>query len=143
MSNIEIIIVEDEAITAIDIQEYLQKLGYSVLAIAHSGEEAILQVKKKKPHLILMDIVLEGSMDGTQAAKKIWDDYKIPIIFITAYSDEETFSRAKLSFPYAYLIKPFETRDLRIAIELALFKFEMDMKLASWGPVGSTEGKPV
>ncbi len=122
---IQILVVEDEAITALDIKQRLKGLGYSVPAIANTGEEAISFAESFKPDLVLMDIILKGEMDGTQAAKYISSHYQIPIIFLTAFIDEDTFKRAKLSDPYSYITKPFETRDLQIAIELALFKHDM------------------
>ncbi len=130
MNEAKILVIEDEIITAMDIQKRLQKLGYAVPNISATGNDAIMFAEKSKPDLILMDIVLKGKPDGIDAAKVITRTYHIPVVFLTAYSDEDTFNRAKLSLPYGYLTKPFETRDLRIAIELALFKKNMEMKLA-------------
>ena len=125
MEETNVLVVEDEAITAMDIQMRLQKLGYKVPAVIDSGEEAISMAEKLRPDLILMDIVLKGKIDGTVAAQRISSTHHIPIVFLTAYSDDDTFNRAKLSDPYGYLTKPFEERDLRIAVELALFKHKL------------------
>lgn len=127
-TNINILVVEDEAITAMDIQKRLEKLGYKVLAIVDSGEEAILMAEKFHPDLILMDIVLKGEIDGTVAARRITSFSHIPIVFLTAYSDAETFNRAKSSIPYGYLTKPFGSNELRIAVELALYKRKMEIE---------------
>lgn len=123
MEKKTIIIVEDEIITAMDIQMQLELSGYMV-QVASSGEEAIEMAVRLRPDLILMDIVLKGEMDGTQAAQCISDLYKIPIVFLSAFNDDYTFKRAKLSDPYGYLTKPFETRDLHRAVELALYKHQ-------------------
>ncbi len=126
-----ILIVEDEAITAMDIKSNLEDLGYEVPGIADSGKEAIALAEKLKPDLIFMDIVLKGEMDGTEAAIHITNHFHIPIVFLTAYNDKDTFSRAKLSDPYGYLSKPFESRELGITVDLALFKHEIASKLAA------------
>lgn len=131
MNDTNILIVEDEAITAMDIRERLKKFGYHVPAITPSGEEAVEMARSIKPNLILMDIYLKGNIDGTVAAQQISRHQHIPIIFLTAYKDEDTFSRAKLSSPYGYIGKPIDSRDLRIAIELTLFKHRMIMQLQS------------
>lgn len=131
MTNIikpKILIVEDECITAMDIQSCLQRLGYCVTEIASSGKEAISLAKKLSPDLILMDIKLKGEMDGTEAAKYIANHYHIPIIFLTAFSDENSLARASQSAPYGYITKPFEVRDLQISITMALTKYNLEKK---------------
>ncbi|MCX9083465.1 MAG: response regulator [Candidatus Methanoperedens sp.] len=127
--NKQILVVEDEAITAMDIQRRLKNLGYDVPAIVSSGEKAIEKVKENNPDLILMDINLNREMDGIEAAIKIHSFSDIPIIYLTAYSDDETLQRAKISEPYAYLIKPFKDRELLINIEIAFYKNKMEKKL--------------
>lgn len=124
-----ILVVEDEMITAMDIKNRLQEMGYIVPATASSGEEAISLAEKLTPDLILMDIVLKSEIDGTQAAQYIANKFHIPIIFLTAYNDENTFNRAKLSSPFGYINKPFNEKDLKIALELAFFKHAEEMKL--------------
>lgn len=129
MEKFKILVVEDEGITAMDIKSRLEELGYIVPALANSGKEAISLAKKLKPNLILMDINLKGEMDGTQAAKYISSHFQIPIIFLTAFNDESTLNRAKESAPYGYITKPFETSDLRNAVELSLYKHSLNLKI--------------
>lgn len=129
MSDVKILIVEDESIVAMDIKHRSESLGYQVTSITPSGEEAIELVKKDPPDLVLMDIVLKGNMDGIEAAQKIHDGFDIPVLYLTAYSDEETLKRAKITEPFGYIIKPFEDRELHSAIEIAIYKHEMERKL--------------
>ncbi|MDI6644053.1 MAG: methanogen output domain 1-containing protein [Methanobacteriaceae archaeon] len=129
MANTRLLVVEDESIVAMDIKHRAEGLGYDVLGIAASGEEAINKTEEKLPDLVLMDIVLKGKMDGIQAAQEIRERFDIPVVYLTAYSDEKTLSRAKLTGPFGYIIKPFEDRELHSAIEVALYKHKMDSKL--------------
>jgi diguanylate cyclase (GGDEF)-like protein len=117
-----ILLVEDNAIVAFDMQQRLQKLGYQVLGTVASGEEAIETVSLRAPSLILMDIFLDGRIDGIEAAKAILEKTQIPIIFLTGHDDEETLNRAKITETFGYIIKPAESRDLHVAIEIALYK---------------------
>lgn len=103
--EIKILIVEDNAIIAIDLQNTLIKLGYTVPAVVSSGEEAINKVKENNPDLVLMDINLYGEMDGVEAASKIHTFSDTPIIYLTAYTDEKTLERAKITEAYAYILK--------------------------------------
>ncbi len=125
----KILIVEDERIVGEDIKVRLKKLGYSVPSIAHSGEEAIEKVKVLKPDLVLMDIVLDGEMDGIQAASIITSLYNIPVVYLTAHADPKTLERAKITEPYGYVLKPFNDRDLNISIDIGLHKHRMEKKL--------------
>jgi PAS domain S-box-containing protein len=129
MSKIKLLVVEDESIVAMDIKHRAESLGYEVTAITPSGEEAIELVKKNQVDLVLMDIVLKGEMDGIEAAQKIHDRFDIPVLYLTAYSDEETLIRAKITEPFGYIIKPFEDRELHSAVEIAIYKNEMERKL--------------
>lgn len=126
MTEASILIVEDEGILAIGLKKKLEKLGYNVLAIASSGEEAVELAAMYSPDLILMDIVLKGRMDGTEAADKILSTLEVPVIYLTAYFDEETVKRAKMTEPFGYLIKPYNDRELQIAVEVALYKHAME-----------------
>lgn len=117
-----ILLVEDNAIVAFDMQQRLHKLGYQVLGTVASGEDAIKAVSQKQPSLILMDIYLDGKIDGIEAAKAILEKKQIPIIFLTGHDDEETLNRAKITETFGYIIKPAESRDLHVAIEIALYK---------------------
>lgn len=124
-----ILVVEDEAIVALDIQSRLRNLGYSVARAVPSGEAAIEAARELQPDLILMDIMLEGEVDGISAAGRIRERQQIPIIYLTAYADEQTLQRAKATDPFGYIIKPFEDRELAINIEMALYKHRLDRKL--------------
>ena len=125
----KILIVEDEMITALGIQEHLERLGYTVPTIACSGEEAVTAAAETQPDLILMDIRLKGEMDGVDAAKKIRDRFDVPIVFLTAHADERTVERAKVIEPSGYIIKPHSEAELRSTIEVALYKQQMDRRL--------------
>ena len=129
MNPIKILVVEDEVIVAEDIGFRLKKLGYIVTATVASGEEAIEKVAENRPDLVLMDIVLKGDMDGVTAAEKIRNRVDIPIVFLTAYADDQTLQRAKLTNPFGYIIKPFQQNDLRVAIEIALHRHEIETKM--------------
>lgn len=117
-----ILLVEDNAIVAFDMQQRLQKLGYHIQGTVASGEEAIEAVSRRAPSLILMDIFLDGKIDGIEAAKAILENTQIPIIFLTGHDDEQTLNRAKITETFGYIIKPAESRDLHVAIEIALYK---------------------
>jgi len=121
MDQIKIVIVEDESIVALDIKKSLRKLGYTVTGRAKSGSEAIKKVEETCPDLVLMDVGIKGDMDGIETAKRIQAEFNIPIIYLTAHSDEATLKRAKLTKPAGYLIKPFEDRELHSTITTALY----------------------
>lgn len=121
MTN-RIFIVEDEVVIAMEIESVLQQLGYQVAGSAMSGEDAIVQAAETRPDLILMDIRLKGELDGITAADRIYRFYKIPVIFLTAHSDEKTLEKAIAVHPFGYLIKPFRKNELYTAIEIALYK---------------------
>jgi PAS domain S-box-containing protein len=125
-----ILIVEDQRLIAADIENTLKKLGYSVVASVATGEDAVEKATEVRPDLALMDIRLRGAMDGIQAAEAIRARTDIPIIYLTAYADEETILRARGTAPFGYLVKPFNERELRAAIEIAIAKHETDRLLA-------------
>jgi len=125
----QILVVEDEAIVGMDIQRRLINLGYIVPVVVSSGEEAITEVRENNPDLVLMDINLYGEMDGIEATSKIHSFSDIPIIYLTAYTDEKTLERAKITEPYAYIIKPFKDRELQINLEIAFYKNRMEKLL--------------
>lgn len=127
----KILIVEDELLIAEDIAFRLKSLGYKVTEIVISGVDALKSIETNKPDLILMDIVLNGNLDGIQTYELIKQKHKIPLVFLTSFSDEKTFTRAKHTQPFGYIIKPFEERELHTVIEMALYKHEMDMRLES------------
>ncbi|WP_370572398.1 response regulator [Methanomethylovorans sp.] len=124
MTDAKILVVEDENIVALEIKKRLQKLGYIVPGVASTGEDAISKVEGILPDLVLMDIMLKGEIDGIHAAGEIRKRFNIPVIYLTAYSDEETLQRAKFTEPYGYILKPFEEDDLRTTIEIALYRHQ-------------------
>ncbi|CAD7773330.1 MAG: Sensor histidine kinase RcsC [Candidatus Methanoperedenaceae archaeon GB37] len=129
MAKAQILVVEDEGIIAQDIQNTLKKLGYAVPAIAYSGKEGIEKAQEIQPDLVLMDIVLGGGIDGIEAAEQIRRRFHIPVVYLTAYADEKTLQRAKITEPFGYILKPFEEKELYITIEMALYKHEMERRL--------------
>jgi PAS domain S-box-containing protein len=129
MSEIKILVVEDELIVAFDLESRLKELGYTVTATVASGEQAIRQAAELQPNLVLMDIKLVGEMDGIQAADQIRAQLDIPVIYLTAHGDEETLQHAKLAEPFGYILRPFQVRDLRTQIEMALYRHAMERKL--------------
>jgi DNA-binding LytR/AlgR family response regulator len=134
MTPIKIMIVEDEIIVAKDIQRILKKLGYEAFDPIPNGKKALDSIEKLKPDLVLLDINLKNSdLDGIQVAEQIQEHYKLPFIFLTAFSDKHTLERAKLTEPYGYIIKPFEESDIRTAIEIAHYKYLKDLETADKG----------
>jgi two-component system cell cycle sensor histidine kinase/response regulator CckA len=129
MSQTTILIVEDEAIVAADLAGKLRQLDYEVAGIVAAGEEAVAQAGSLNPKLVLMDIQLEGPMDGIEAAQAIRRRHDVPVIYLTAHSDAATLARAKLTGPFGYILKPFEERELATQIELALYKHQTDRQL--------------
>ncbi len=118
-SQLKILIVEDEMLIAANIANQLESIGYAVIGIIPRGEEAIKVVQNEKPDLVLMDINLKGELDGIETAEKIQQEGQIPIIYLTANSDDAHFNKAKATNPYAFLSKPFKRLDLQRALELA------------------------
>lgn len=129
MSKTNIFIVEDENIVAKDIQNSLKKIGYNVVGMASTGESAVEKIKETQPDLVLMDIMLKGEMNGIQASDIVRNEFQIPVIFLTAYADESTLAKAKITEPYGYIIKPFKEIDLHTSIEMALYKHSKTMEL--------------
>jgi len=125
----KILIVEDDTIIAMELMERLKELGYEIAGTVYSGIEAIKMVNSTKPDLVLMDIRLSGKMDGIEAAEKISEQFDIPVIFLTAYADEETLFRAKKSEPFGYILKPFNARMLHTNIEMALYRHQVETRL--------------
>jgi len=126
---INLMLVEDERIVAFDLKRQLQGFGYQVCAVVASGEQAISRVATEKPDLVLMDIHLEGRMDGIEAAKQIRATHQIPVIFLTAYAEDDTLRRALDSRPFGYLIKPCEGRELHATIQMAMARREDEMAI--------------
>jgi two-component system, cell cycle sensor histidine kinase and response regulator CckA len=129
MPTAQILVVEDEGVVAKSIQNDLLGMGYRVPEVASSGEEAIEQAEGTHPDLVLMDVVLKGKMDGIEAAEQIRQKLDVPIVYLTAYEDADTLSRAKLTEPFGYLLKPFEERELHATIEMALYKHRLEAQI--------------
>ena len=129
MDKLNIFIVEDESIVAKDIQNSLIKLGYNVVGVANNGKEAIEKITELSPDLVLMDIMIKGPMTGIEVSEKIKETISVPVIFLTAYADEGTLSRAKITEPYGYILKPFKEIDLHSTIEMAVYKHQKDSAL--------------
>jgi len=123
-----ILVVEDEAIVSADIQDHLTNFGYEVVGTTDSGEDSVRLARELRPSLTLMDIMLSGPMDGAAAAKQIREELRIPVVFLTANSDDVTMFRARDTDPFGYVLKPFEDRSLRIAIEMALYKHRVEQE---------------
>lgn len=121
MPKTNVLVVEDESIVSKDIQHSLKKLGYNVVGAASTGERAIELAKSEKPDIVLMDIMLKGEMNGIDTADVMKSEFGIPVIFLTAYADDSTLSKAKVTEPYGYIIKPFKEVDLHTTIEMALY----------------------
>ncbi len=129
MPKNNILVVEDEAIVSKDIQQNLKKLGYNIVGAVDTGEKAIAKANETTPDLVLMDIMLKGSMSGIEAAEQIRNNLSIPVIYLTAYADENTLAKAKVTEPYGYIIKPFKEIDLHTSIEMALYKHSKEKEV--------------
>jgi len=129
MDKTRLLIVEDEGLVARDLENMTRTMGYEVLGVASTADEALVQVACLHPDLVLMDVVIKGTLDGIAAAERIWEIYHIPVIYVTAYTDEVTVQRATLSQPFGYILKPFDERELKIAVEMAVYKSRMALKL--------------
>jgi len=129
MVQAKILVVEDEVIVARTIANQLMQLGYTVVGTASSGTAAIDKANSTQPDLVLMDVMLKGEMDGVTAAIQICSQRDVPIVFLTAYADENTLERAKSTLPLGYIVKPFSAAELRVAVELALFKHQVEQEL--------------
>ena len=128
-NNVNVYIVEDESIVAKDIQNSLKKMGYNVLGISNNGPDAIKNIVDLEPNIVLMDIMIKGNMTGIDVAEIIKKEYNIPVIFLTAYADENTLSKAKITEPYGYILKPFKEVELHSTIEMALYKHKKDTEV--------------
>lgn len=130
MSAELILIVEDEPVVALDLQQSLQELGHQVVAMASSFELAINALQSSQPSLVLMDIHLEGERDGIDACDYIYQNWRLPVIFLTAYADDKTVQRAALTKPFGYIMKPFETKELSAVIQVARARHDAEVALA-------------
>lgn len=128
MKQISILVVEDEAIVSADIQDRLKTFGYAVSAAADTGAAALRLAGETKPDLVLMDINLNGELDGIETARLIRERHQLPVVYLSAYSDSETLDRAKITQPFGYLLKPLEERELVTTIEMAVYKHRMEQE---------------
>lgn len=129
---IRIIIIEDEAIIAAEIKSTLQILGYDVVGHAMNGDKALDLFARQEADLILLDINIRGTLSGIDLAKILRDNYDVPFVFLTSFSDKVTLDKAKETIPYGYILKPFSDNDLKVNIELALYKYESNKSLKSY-----------
>ncbi|HYX19095.1 MAG TPA: ATP-binding protein [Nostoc sp.] len=129
MGQARILVVEDEVIVARTIASQLRQLGYIVTGTASSGKVAIAKASETQPELVLMDIILKGEMDGITTASLIREQLDVPVIFLTAYGDDHTLEKAKITQPFGYIVKPFTIKDLKIAIEIGLLKHQLEREL--------------
>lgn len=129
MAPKKILVVEDEFITGADLQRRLSKAGFDVPVVADTGNKAIAYAGEHRPDLVLMDITLKGAMTGIEAAAEIAKVYDIPVIFLTAHTDDATVNEAVRSQPFGYLVKPVDDRALKTTIQMALFKHTMELRL--------------
>jgi signal transduction histidine kinase len=125
----DILIVEDENIVALDMRMRLESMGYRIVDVVDTAALAVLRAAELSPDLVLMDIKLKGDQDGIEAAVQIREKSDVPVIFVTAFTDERTLDRAKRASPYGYIVKPFHERELRIAIELAIYKHQYEVSI--------------
>lgn len=124
-----IMVVEDESIVAQDLAAILVDLGHEVTAVVGSGDAAVERARETQPGLVLMDVRLRGDMDGVEAARRIRQTLDVPIVFLTAYADGDSVNRAKQVEPFGYVLKPYSDREMRGAIEVALHKHAMEVRL--------------
>lgn len=125
----KILVVEDQNIVALDIQNRLKSLNYVVTGTASSGAGAVKKAEETQPDLVLMDIMLKGDMDGVEAAEEIRYRFGIPVVYLTAYADNNTLQRAKITEPFGYILKPFQEKELQSTIEMALYRHKMENQL--------------
>ncbi|EDZ63727.1 two component transcriptional regulator, winged helix family [Sulfurimonas gotlandica GD1] len=121
-----IIVVEDDEITALNLNLSLQKHGYNVIAVCDNATQAKNKIQAYKPDLVIIDISLDESNDGIELAKVVRQKYNIPFIFLTSYSDDDIIAQAKLTEPYGYIVKPFDPNSLHATIQMAIFKYEVE-----------------
>ena len=125
----KILVVEDEVIIAMSLQRRLASMGYDVVGICHNAEDGIKMARKLRPDLILMDIMMPGDLDGIKGAQTIKEELDIPVIFLTAFAEDQVIDKAKIVEPYGYLVKPIQDRELKAVVEIAIYKQKMERRL--------------
>lgn len=128
MEKARILVVEDEAIIAMEIESSLQKLGYEVTSVVNNADDALTKIGREKPDLVIMDIRIHGDADGIDTADIIKNRFNIPVVFSTAYLEEDRIDRAKITMPFGYVLKPIQERDLKVTLEMALYVAKIDKK---------------
>src|SRR4051812_27779691 len=126
MITAKVMVVEDERVVALHLKLQLTRMGYTVVSMATSGQQVLKQIQEVRPDIVLMDIHIEGPMDGIETARLIPADLQVPVIYLTAFSEEATLERARDTKPYGYLIKPFSERELHAAIQMVLERRRAD-----------------
>jgi two-component system, cell cycle sensor histidine kinase and response regulator CckA len=129
MTSARVMIVEDDRVVARDIRTQVSRMGHSVVGVTGSGEEAVTLAAAHLPDLVLMDIRLEGEMDGIEAAQQIRSKNRIPVVFLTAFGNEAVMRRASFTEPFGYLLKPYEDQQMRVVIQMALYKREAETRV--------------
>lgn len=129
VATARILIVEDDAIVARDLNASLTKMGYFVTGVAAAGEEALEMAGENRPDLVLMDIMFDGDIDGIETAQRMRDRYDVPVIYLTAFGDQATFARAKQTLPLAFVLKPFDPKELYLTIETSLERRRLETDL--------------
>jgi signal transduction histidine kinase len=146
MENTRILVVEDEILIAREIEGCLHELGYLVVGIAANAETALQQIVATQPDLALVDIVIQGEQDGITLAEQVRDRFHIPVIYLTAYVDDQTLARAKVTRPFGYILKPFNRNTLRVTVEIALARHQAELadrsRLQETGNPNETDNKP-
>ena len=125
----KILVVDDEAIITMQLEERLSAMGYTISGMAASGEEAVDKARRLRPDIVLMDIVMPGKVNGIEAAKIIFEELDIPVVFVTSYADDTIIEKAKNVRPYGYIVKPFNELEIKAAIEVALFRKATEQQL--------------
>jgi CheY-like chemotaxis protein len=128
MTRAQVLIVEDDAIVGQDLKNRLTNMGYFIICVTSTGEDAVEKARHHMPDVVLMDIRLAGKMDGITAAAQIGEKYHIPVVYLSAYADDETLARARETHPAGYVLKPFDPRNLYVAIEMALYNRPQPME---------------
>jgi len=131
MSRTKVVIVEDEALIALDLEMIMESMDFNVVGISDNGDEALDIIASRDPDLILLDVNIKGQLDGIQLAEIIRTKTKKPFLYVTSYADKETLDRAKHTLPYGYILKPFSEAELKATIEIALFRFANDKERTS------------
>ena len=118
----KVLVVEDEVVIALRLEQLLTNMGYNVIGLSYSGEDALEKVRSLRPEIILMDIILQGKLDGIAVAEIVKLEFNIPVIFLTAFSEDNIIERSKKAEPFGYILKPFQDHEIKAAIEVALYK---------------------